>query len=131
MQAVTKTSINAGILLTIAQTLFRTKSTDVYLLAICFITLIFFVAWFYSIIKDFTMFSSTTCVLMAVGIAVIFTMTGLIAKIIGFLISVFGPIITFIIIFLFFTSSYFLERLIERKMRKSKRFSKGVKYCKR
>jgi hypothetical protein len=112
---------NAATLLNIAQAVFRTESTDVYLLVFCFVFVVFFAAWFYSIIKDFTMFSSEVSGIIAVGLAVIFATTGIVAKIVGFLINTFGPIIAFIIIFLFFTSSYFLEWLIERKIRKSKK----------
>jgi ABC-type multidrug transport system fused ATPase/permease subunit len=112
---------NAATLLNIAQAVFRTGSTDVYLLVFCFMFVVFFAAWFYSIIKDFTMFSSEVSGIIAVGLAIIFATTGIVAKIVGFLINTFGPIIAFIIIFLFFTSSYFLEWLIERKIRKSKK----------
>jgi len=109
-------------LLSIAQAVFNTQSTDIYLIALCGAVLIFFASWFYSIINDLLMFSKATNTLISIGLAVILSTTGILAKIINYIINAFGYIWALVIIFLFFTSSYFLEHLTLRKMRKNKEF---------
>jgi len=94
---------------------------DPTMLILILITIIFLVVWLYSILKDFTAFSSGTAFILSLGLAVIITIFGFIGKIISFLTKTFGPIITLIIIILFFTSTYILEHLISIKIKKSKK----------
>jgi len=90
-------------------------------LILILITTIFFVAWFYSILKDFTAFSSGVAFVLSLGLAIIVTFFGVVGKIVYFLTKTFGPLITLIVIVLFFTSTYFLEHFISLKIKKSKK----------
>ncbi|MEM2932783.1 MAG: hypothetical protein QW622_01040 [Candidatus Pacearchaeota archaeon] len=109
------------------QALFGTRSTDLVLFGLCGIVLIFFLAWFYSIIKDITLFSSITIFFITLGLVIILAMTGIIAMLVAALLKLLGPLITTIIIFLFFTSTYFLEYLIMLRIRKSKKLREKLK----
>ncbi|MEM2822208.1 MAG: hypothetical protein QXE64_01290 [Candidatus Pacearchaeota archaeon] len=109
------------------QALFGTRSADLVLFGLCGIVLIFFLAWFYSIIKDLTFFSSMTTFFITLGLAILLAMTGIIAMLVAALLKLLGPLITTIIIFLFFTSTYFLEYLIMLRIRKSKKFREKLK----
>ncbi len=97
------------------------SSKDPNLAILLLITLIFFVSWFYSILKDFTLFSSGVSFVLALGLAAIITFFGIVEKIVSWLIKIFGPIITLIIIVLFFTSTYIIEHLVSVKIKKSKK----------
>ena len=115
--------MNLTFLITLSQAIFNTPSSDIYFLSLCGIAAIFMLVWFYLILKDFTLFSSWTVFLISLGLVVILSMTGIMAKIIMLLYS-WNPFIALIIIVLFFTSSYFLEHLIIWKIRKTKRLRK-------
>ncbi|MEM1535414.1 MAG: hypothetical protein QW199_03235 [Candidatus Pacearchaeota archaeon] len=109
------------------QALFGTRSADLVLFGLCGIVLIFFLAWFYSIIKDLTFFSSMTTFFITLGLAILLAMTGIIAMLVAALLKLLGPLITTIIIFLFFTFTYFLEHLIMLRIRKSKKLREKLK----
>ncbi|MEM4358214.1 MAG: hypothetical protein QW244_02580 [Candidatus Pacearchaeota archaeon] len=109
------------------QALFGTRSTDLVLFGLCGIVLIFFLAWFYSIIKDITLFSSITIFFITLGLVIILAMTGVIAMLVGALLKMLGPLIAAIIIFLFFIFTYFLEHLIMLRIRKSKKLREKLK----
>jgi ABC-type proline/glycine betaine transport system permease subunit len=120
----------ASFFFSILQKVFRSSTADISVLLLCLIFIMFLVYWFYTMLSLAIMFSKHVIVLISIGLGVVFASTGVVAKLIEWLVSLVGPIITFIIIVGFFTSSYFLEKLSLAKIRKKKEWREQLEKLK-
>lgn len=102
----------------VLQLIFKTSYLDINFLALCGITFILFIIWFYKILRDFTMFSSFVIFLISFTLPFVLFQVG-ISKIIEFLYKI-NPFLAFFIIVFFFFGSSFFEYLIMKKIKKSK-----------